>query len=316
MKIQSVAILGAGAVGCYVLWGLADKAAANSLQLGVVAEGSRAERLQQNGCTINGQVYHPQVWTPQQAHGVDLLIVALKYGALPGALDSIRTIVSERTVVMSLMNGVDSEELIAAQVGAAHVLPALIKVASRRTEDGDVIWKCRCGCGKEFEASSRKLLRGSVKDCGCKLNLTQKWIGRRFGNLTVVAFEGKKDHRYMWRCRCDCGNEVVVREICLKNGHTTSCGCKVDPSRYCHFVDGTFVEAIQARTMLKNNTSGVRGVYLNQRTQRWVARIGFRGKTYYLGSFENLEDAKKARKSGEEMTFDTFLRRYREEESG
>lgn len=90
MKIQSVAILGAGAVGCYVLWGLADKAAANTLQLGVVAEGSRAERLRQNGCTINGQVYHPQVWTPQQAHGVDLLIVALKYGALPGALDSIR----------------------------------------------------------------------------------------------------------------------------------------------------------------------------------------------------------------------------------
>ena len=66
MKIQSVAILGAGAVGCYVLWGLADKAAANTLQLGVVAEGSRAERLRQNGCTINGQVYHPQVWTPQQ----------------------------------------------------------------------------------------------------------------------------------------------------------------------------------------------------------------------------------------------------------
>lgn len=136
MKIQSVAILGAGAVGCYVLWGLADKAAANTLQLGVVAEGSRAERLRQNGCTINGQVYHPQVWTPQQAHGVDLLIVALKYGALPGALDSIRTIVSERTVVMSLMNGVDSEELIAAQIGAAHVLPALIKVASHRTGDG------------------------------------------------------------------------------------------------------------------------------------------------------------------------------------
>lgn len=136
MKIQSVAILGAGAVGCYVLWGLADKAAANTLQLGVVAEGSRAERLRQKGCTINGQVYHPQVWTPQQAHGVDLLIVALKYGALPGALDSIRTIVSERTVVMSLMNGVDSEELIAAQIGAAHVLPALIKVASHRTGDG------------------------------------------------------------------------------------------------------------------------------------------------------------------------------------
>ena len=94
------------------------------------------ERLRQNGCTINGQVYHPQVWTPQQAHGVDLLIVALKYGALPGALDSIRTIVSERTVVMSLMNGVDSEEIIAAEVGADHLLYSLIKVVSHKEADG------------------------------------------------------------------------------------------------------------------------------------------------------------------------------------
>ena len=53
MKIQSVAILGAGAVGCYVLWGLADKAAANTLQLGVVAEGSRAERLRQNNTALH-----------------------------------------------------------------------------------------------------------------------------------------------------------------------------------------------------------------------------------------------------------------------
>lgn len=136
MEIRSVAVLGAGAVGCYVLWGLADKAASGALQLGVVAEGSRAERLQQNGCTINGRVYHPQVWTPQQAHCVDLLVVTLKYGALPSALEGIRTIVGEHTVVMSLMNGVDSEDIIAAQVGADHVLPALIKVASRRTDDG------------------------------------------------------------------------------------------------------------------------------------------------------------------------------------
>ena len=37
---------------------------------------------------------------------------------------------------MSLMNGVDSEERIGEKIGASHVLPALIKVASRRTEDG------------------------------------------------------------------------------------------------------------------------------------------------------------------------------------
>ena len=118
MKIQSVAILGAGAVGSYIIWGLSKK---DNIRLGVIAEGDRARRLKESGCAINGAVYRPKVWTPQEAQGVDLLVVALKYGALPGALESIKTAVGSNTVVMSLMNGVDSEELIAAQVGAEPV---------------------------------------------------------------------------------------------------------------------------------------------------------------------------------------------------
>ena len=133
MKIESVAVLGAGAVGSYVIWGLSEKA---GVRLGVVAEGERAERLKQNGCAVNGTVYRPEVWTPQEAHGVDLLVVALKYGALPGAMESIRAVVGEHTVVMSLMNGVDSEELIGAQVGDKKVIRSLIKVASHKEEDG------------------------------------------------------------------------------------------------------------------------------------------------------------------------------------
>ena len=133
MKIKTVAVLGAGAVGSYVIWGLSG---AEDIRLGVIAQGERAERLKEHGCIINGKVYRPEVWSPEEAHGADLLVVALKYGSLSGALGNIRTIAGENTTVMSLMNGVDSEELIAAQVGAAHVLPALIKVASHRTEDG------------------------------------------------------------------------------------------------------------------------------------------------------------------------------------
>lgn len=133
MKIESVAVLGAGAVGSYVIWGLSEKA---GVRLGVVAEGERAERLKQNGCAVNGTVYRPEVWIPQEAHGVDLLVVALKYGALPGAMESIRAVVGEHTVVMSLMNGVDSEELIGAQVGDEKVIRSLIKVASHKEEDG------------------------------------------------------------------------------------------------------------------------------------------------------------------------------------
>lgn len=133
MNIKSVAVLGAGAVGSYVIWGMSRK---KDIRLGVVAEGKRAERLKKDGCRINDEVYRPEVWSPQEAKGVDLLIVSLKYGSLPGALESIKTIVGEHTTVMSLMNGVDSEELIAEQVGDDRVLRSLIKVASHKEENG------------------------------------------------------------------------------------------------------------------------------------------------------------------------------------
>jgi len=135
MIIKSVAVLGAGAVGSYVIWGLSEK---KDIRLGVIASGERAKRLKNKGCKINDTVYHPEVWTPEEAHGVDFLIVSLKYGALPGALDNITAVTGENTVIMSLMNGVDSEEIIAEKVGAEHLLHAVIKVASHKENDGYV----------------------------------------------------------------------------------------------------------------------------------------------------------------------------------
>ena len=132
-EIKSAAVLGAGAVGSYVIWGLSQK---ENIRLGVIADGERAERLKINGCRINQKIYRPEVWNAQEAHGVDLLIVSLKYTALSGALETIQEAVGRDTIVMSLMNGVDSEERIGEKIGASHVLPALIKVASRRTADG------------------------------------------------------------------------------------------------------------------------------------------------------------------------------------
>ena len=49
MKIQSVAVLGAGAVGSYVIWGLSHK---KDIRLGVIAEGERADRLKKDGCGV------------------------------------------------------------------------------------------------------------------------------------------------------------------------------------------------------------------------------------------------------------------------
>ena len=134
MTIKSVAILGAGAVGSYCIYGLSKC----DIQLSVVAKDERYERLKKNGCLINGVIYRPEVLTPKEAHGVDLLIVCLKYNALPNALEDIQQIVDEHTLVMSLMNGVDSEQIIGNQIGMQHMIYSLIKVASHKEGNGYV----------------------------------------------------------------------------------------------------------------------------------------------------------------------------------
>lgn len=55
-------------------------------------------------------------------------------------------------------------------------------------------------------------------------------IDRRFGSLTVVEqVQSRKSPcgttRKMWRCLCDCGNEVIASTSNLINGNTKSCGC-------------------------------------------------------------------------------------------
>lgn len=51
-------------------------------------------------------------------------------------------------------------------------------------------------------------------------------IGQKFGRLTVIDFHHKdKYNNLYWLCKCDCGNETVVRTGNLRTGHTVSCGC-------------------------------------------------------------------------------------------
>ena len=50
--------------------------------------------------------------------------------------------------------------------------------------------------------------------------------GRVIGRLLVIE-ECGRDARgeVLWRCRCECGNEVIVLGSNLRSEHTTSCGC-------------------------------------------------------------------------------------------
>lgn len=132
MKINTAAILGAGAVGAYLVWGLNDKLGDN---LCLIADGSRAERLRREGLWINDQNYKPTVKAAGEAKGVDVLFVATKYGALRDALDDIAAVADDHTLVISLLNGVDSEDIIGERINRRQILPALIKIASERVDN-------------------------------------------------------------------------------------------------------------------------------------------------------------------------------------
>ncbi len=56
--------------------------------------------------------------------------------------------------------------------------------------------------------------------------------GMRFGRLTLLSDIGRSDDgSVLWRCRCDCGTEKVVKAYRLRNGNTRSCGCLQAESR-------------------------------------------------------------------------------------
>lgn len=135
--------------------------------------------------------------------------------------------------------------------------------------------------------------------------------GQRFGMLTVLAPAENIGGRTAWLCRCDCGQETVVMTGHLRDGHTTSCGCKPPVT----LIDGTCVELIQAKTIRRNNTSGVTGVTRNNQQNRWDATLMFKGKRYYLGGYGRFEDAVKARRRAEEELYEPFLREFAEAQS-
>lgn len=100
--------------------------------------------------------------------------------------------------------------------------------------------------------------------CGKRLDLA----GIQLGHLTVLE---ATDHRssqgsIIWRCRCDCGNEIDVSYKALVYGNQQSCGCKKrehesELGTYLTHIDGTSIEALKSSKIPSNNTTGVRGVY-------------------------------------------------------
>lgn len=134
---------------------------------------------------------------------------------------------------------------------------------------------------------------------------------RRFGMLTVTE-RVMIDNRTHWKCKCDCGGEKITSATFLKKGYVKTCGCRRTfkenvrkaLEEYC--VDGTYKPTITNKALNKNNTSGYKGVGYRKDRNKYRAYIKYQKKYIFLGHYDNIEDAIKARKLAEEKFFGKY----------
>jgi hypothetical protein len=118
----------------------------------------------------------------------------------------------------------------------------VIKRSMPNNKKRGTYWSCLCECGNTKVVVGSNLKNGTTKSCGCihREQLIERCFiditGKRYGRLTAIervenAVSANGSRRTRWKCRCDCGNEVIVNYVDIVIGRTQSCKCifKLEP---------------------------------------------------------------------------------------
>jgi 2-dehydropantoate 2-reductase len=126
-EIRSVLIVGAGAVGASVASVLRR---GEGVRVSVLADAGRTARYAAEGFVLNGErVFFPLLpagSAPPRGEEPDLIVVAVKCHHLERAIADMAPYVGEGSLVLSLLNGITSEDELAAAFGREKVPYAMI----------------------------------------------------------------------------------------------------------------------------------------------------------------------------------------------
>ena len=111
--MDSVGIIGLGALGTL----FADEFKQSGLEPLILADPERAQRLRAQGRTVNGRHIDLTVATPDQGRELSLILVATKFGGLEAAMGTMTPFVGPKTRILSVINGVESENRLAERFG-------------------------------------------------------------------------------------------------------------------------------------------------------------------------------------------------------
>lgn len=87
-----------------------------------VMDEARVEKYKDATFYKNGQPYGFRSARPNVARPVDFLIVAVKYTALADALEVMKNCIDDHTIIMSVMNGITTEDVIGERYGQERVI--------------------------------------------------------------------------------------------------------------------------------------------------------------------------------------------------
>ncbi|MCR5503760.1 MAG: ketopantoate reductase family protein [Lachnospiraceae bacterium] len=118
--IKTVSIIGMGALG--MLYGRNLTRALGYENVTFLMDRERYERNKDKTCVINGEEFRFHMIPEEEAKIADLVIVAVKYPGLPGAIEVMRGCVGDDTVIISVMNGISSEKILAEHFGEEKIV--------------------------------------------------------------------------------------------------------------------------------------------------------------------------------------------------
>ena len=122
---------------------------------------------------------------------------------------------------------------------------------------------------------------------------------RKSNGYIVIGIKGilYRAHRLAW----------LFMESKWPEGQIDHINSITNDNRWCNLREATPSQNKQNEGIRKDNISGYRGVSYYKRIKKWRARITANGKERWLGYYDNIEDAIKARKKAELKYFGEFI---------
>lgn len=119
-EIKHVLICGIGAIGSIY----ADKISRyDNKNLKILVDKTRYEKYLKNPKMFNGKELKLNYILPENNdYKADLIMIATKYDGLNDAVNNIKNFVKDDTIILSLLNGVTSEEYLAQKYGWEHII--------------------------------------------------------------------------------------------------------------------------------------------------------------------------------------------------